>query len=48
MRFNQSKPVDYDAHSVSMGDVVAIQRKTNDKIMVLEMARYEYYGWAPE
>lgn len=24
------------------------QRKTNDKIMVLEMARYEYYGWAPE
>lgn len=28
MRFNQSKPVDYNAHSVSMSDVVAIpQRK---------------------
>lgn len=24
MRFNQSKPVDYNAHSVSMSDVVAI------------------------
>lgn len=40
MRFNQSKPVDYNAHSVSMGDVVAIQRKNGTKWYY-----YDSYGW---
>lgn len=40
MRFNQSKPADYNAHSVSMGDVVAIQRKNGTKWYY-----YDSYGW---
>ena len=43
MRFNQSKPVDYNAHSASMGDMVAIQRKSGTKWYY-----YDFYGWAPE